>query len=145
MTQTRAQSNGHGQTDAQSLGELVATATRDLSDLVHKEVELAKAELSSTAKRAGIGAGAFTGSGLFAAFGVLFASVAVAFGLHALGLALGWSFLVVAGAYLFVASVMVVLGVRSIRSVGPPSRTIETVRDDITWARHPTRGTTDET
>jgi hypothetical protein len=28
-----------------SLGELVATATRDLSLLVHKEVELAKAEI----------------------------------------------------------------------------------------------------
>ncbi|MDX6285943.1 MAG: hypothetical protein QOG53_1428 [Frankiales bacterium] len=123
--------------DEQSLGELVATMTRDLSVLVNKEIELAKAEISEDVKRAGLGAGFLGGGGFLAYFGTLFGSVAAAFGIHALGLGLGWSFLIVAGAYFALAAVLAMLGVKSFTSVGPPRRTIETVKDDLAWARHP--------
>jgi hypothetical protein len=65
--------------------------------------------------------------------------VAAAFGIHALGLGLGWSFLIVAGAYFLLAGVLAMLGVKNVSKIGPPRRTIETVKDDIAWARHPTR------
>jgi hypothetical protein len=128
--------------DEQSLGELVATMTRDLSVLVNKEIELAKAEITEDIKRAGLGAGFLGGGGFLAYFGALFLSVAAGFGIHGLGLGLGWSFLIVAGVYFLLAGLLAVLGVKSVSKVGPPRRTIETVKDDIAWARHPTRNPT---
>ena len=138
MTDT-TQAKANGRSEDVSLGELVAAASRDLSSLVHKEIELAKAELAVDAKKAGIGAGALGGGGVFALFGVLFGSVAVALGLHALGLALGWSFLIVGVAYFLVAGVLALVGVRSVKQIGPPQRTIDTTKASIAWAKHPTR------
>ena len=138
MTDT-TQAKANGRSEDVSLGELVAAASRDLSSLVHKEIELAKAELEVDAKKAGIGAGALGGGGVFALFGVLFGSVAVALGLHALGLALGWSFLIVGVAYFLVAGVLALVGVRSVKQIGPPQRTIDTTKASIAWAKHPTR------
>src|SRR4051794_39181459 len=125
--------------DEQSLGELVATVSRDLSLLVNREIELAKTELTSELKRAGLGAGFLGGGGFLAYFGALFLSVAAAFGIHALGLSLGWSFLIVAGAYFVLAGILGMVGVKSVRKVGPPRRAIATVKDDIAWVRHPRR------
>ena len=59
--------------DDQSIGELVATMSRDLSVLVNKEIELAKAEITEDIKRAGLGAGFLGGGGFLAYFGALFA------------------------------------------------------------------------
>jgi hypothetical protein len=137
MTETLR--TGSRPVDEPSLGELVATMSRDLSLLVHKEIELAKAELSVDVKRAGIGAGFLGTGGFLAYFGALFASVAAAFGISDLGLGLGWSFLIVAGAYFLLAALLALLGVKNVTKVGPPRRTIETMKDDLAWARHPRR------
>jgi Putative Actinobacterial Holin-X, holin superfamily III len=123
--------------DDQSLGELVATMSRDLSVLVNREIELAKTELAADVKRAGIGAGFLGGGGFLAYFGALFLSVAAAFGIHALGLGLGWSFLIVAGVYFALAGVLAMMGIKSVKKVGPPRRTIATVKDDLAWVKHP--------
>jgi Putative Actinobacterial Holin-X, holin superfamily III len=125
--------------DEQTLGELVATMSRDLSVLVHKEIELGKAEITADIKRAGLGAGALGGGGFFAYVGLLFASVTAAFGIHALGLGLGWSFLIVTGAYFALAGLLALVGIKSVTKVGPPRRTIATVKGDLAWARHPRR------
>jgi hypothetical protein len=125
--------------DDQTLGELVATVSRDLSVLVHSEVELAKAELAANVKRGGLGAGLLGVGGFFAYFGALFLSVAVAFGFHGLGLGLGWSFLIVAVGYFLLGGAAAAVGVRSVRQVGPPQRTIATVKAGIAWVRHPRR------
>ncbi|MDQ1704498.1 MAG: hypothetical protein QOF18_864 [Frankiaceae bacterium] len=123
----------------QSLGELVSTATRDLSALIHKEIELAKTEISAELKRAGIGAGLLGGAGFIGFFAMLLLSVAAA-----LGLAAGtdwpvWAgFLIVGGAYAGGAGLFAVLGLGKVVKVGPPQRTIRTVKDDLAWAKHPT-------
>lgn len=133
------QRNGATPVAEQTLGELVATATRDLSVLIHKEMELAKTELAVDAKRAGLGAGFLGGAGFFGMFALIFLSVAAAFGINALGLPLGVGFLIIGAAYLLGAGVFALGGLRSIRRIGPPKRTIQTVKDDISWARHPAR------
>src|SRR3954454_24240195 len=69
--------------DQQSLGDLVAVATRDLSLLVHKEVELAKTEITAELKKAGIGAGLLGGAGFIGLFALLLLLVAAALGLAA--------------------------------------------------------------
>src|SRR3954470_7107812 len=46
-----------------SVGTLVQSAMADVSTLIRGEVELAKAEIGKSAKKAGIGAGAFGAAG----------------------------------------------------------------------------------
>jgi len=122
----------------QSLGQLVAGASRELSNLVRSEIELAKLEVSAQARRAGIGAGLLGGAGLLAVLGVVFVSFAVVYGLHALGLPLGWAFLIVGVLYLFGAGLFALVARGQLKRLRPPERTIRTVRDDVEWAKHPT-------
>jgi hypothetical protein len=125
--------------DDQSLGELVATATRDLSLLVHKEVELAKAEIAAELKKAGVGAGLLGGAGFIGYFALLLLCVAAALGLSAGADIPTWAgFLCVGGAFAGAAGLVALLGIGSLVRVGPPQRTIRTVKDDIAWAKHPT-------
>ena len=123
-----------------SLGELVAAATKDLSSLIHKEVALAKAEIKTEVVSAGKGAGLFGGAGVTGLFALVFVSVALAFGVAGLfDISVGWGFLVVGLLFGGAAGILAVLGKGQISKVGPPEKTIETVKDDIAWAKHPTR------
>src|SRR3954467_7714511 len=92
-------------TDA-SLGELVANATRDLSSLVHQEVELAKVEIKRDVAAAGKGAGMFGGAGFAGVFALLFLSVSAAYGIEWLGVPLGCSFFAVGVIYLVIAGAL---------------------------------------
>lgn len=123
----------------QSIGELIATATRDLSLLVHKEVELAKTEIAAELKRAGIGAGLLGGAGFIGYFALLLLSVAAALGVAAgFDLPTWAGFLIIGGLYGAGAGLFAVLGLGKVVKVGPPQRTIRTVKDDLEWAKHPT-------
>jgi hypothetical protein len=128
-----------GQPEAQSLGELVAAATRDLSQLVHKEIELAKTEISGELKKAGIGAGLLGGAGFLGVMALTLFSVAAALGIAAgTGIPAWAGFLIVGGAYGAGAGLSAMLGLGQVVRVHPPTRTIRTVRDDLEWAKHPT-------
>lgn len=127
MTQTRP--------DERSLGDLVADATEQLQTLVKTEIALAKAEIKHDAKQAGIGAGLLGGAGFFAYVALLFLSVAAGFGIHKLGLGLGWSFLIVGGAYLLLAVLLAVVGKAQFDKMTKAERTKRTIQDDVTWAK----------
>lgn len=120
-----------------SLGELVQHATADLSTLVRKEIELAKLEIKQDVVAAGKGAGMFGGAGLSGLLALVFLSAGAAFGI---GQAWGtWAgFLVVGGGYLVLTAALALIGKKAISAVGPPEKTIETVKDDLSWAKHPT-------
>ena len=125
--------------DEQSLGDLVSVATRDLSLLVHKEVELAKAEISAELKRAGIGAGLLGGAGFVGYFALLFLAVAGALGISDGADIPVWAgFLCMGVLFGAGAGLFGLLGVGKVSKVGPPRRTIRTVKDDLEWAKHPT-------
>ena len=121
-----------------SLGELVATATRDLSSLVHQEIELAKAEIKRDVAAAGKGAGMFGGAGFTGVFALLFLSISAAYGISWLGVPLGCAFFAVGLIYAIAAAALVLGGKKSIAKIGPPEKTIETLKDDAEWAKHPT-------
>jgi hypothetical protein len=125
-------------TSEASLGELVANATRDLSSLVHQEVELAKVEIKRDVAAAGKGAGMFGGAGFLGLFALVFLSISAAYGLHWLGVPLGCGFFAVGAFYLVLAGVLVLTGKKSLKKIGPPEKTIETLKDDAAWAKHPT-------
>ena len=129
-----------------SLGELVAAATADVSTLMRKEVELAKVELKAEVKNAGKGAGAFGAAGFAGLLGLLFLSIALAYGFSKIiGDHVGFGFLIVGVLYLVVAGIAALVGKKSIKKVGPPERTIETVKDDVAFAKHPTNAPTRRT
>ena len=120
-----------------SLGELVGQATKDLSTLVRKEVELAKTELSVEVGKAGKGAGMFGGAGVAGLYGLGFLSLAAMFGLGAV-MPLGWAALIVAALYLVGAAILAATGKKAFSQVKPkPERTIKTLKEDAQWARHP--------
>jgi Putative Actinobacterial Holin-X, holin superfamily III len=125
-------------TDA-SLGELVASATRDLSALVHKEVELAKAEISAEVKRAGVGAGFLGGAGFVAVFALVLLAGAGALGISdGADLPLWAGFVCIGGGLGLLAGLLAAAGLGTVVRVRPPKRTIRTVKDDMEWAKHPT-------
>lgn len=140
-------SSGDGHPDSRSLGELIADATADISTLMRKEVELAKVELKTEVKNAGKGAGAFGAAGFAGLLGLIFLSIALAYGLGSLygGDREGLGFLTVGVLYLIVAGIAALVGKRAISKVGPPEKTIETVKDDVAFAKHPTTAPTRRT
>lgn len=127
MTQTRS--------DERSIGELVSDATAQMQKLVKAEIALAKAELTNDAKRVGIGAGMFGAAGFFGYVALLFLSVAAGFGIHKLGLGLGWSFLIVGGFYLVCAAILGLVGKANLSKMTKAARTKQTMRDNATWAK----------
>lgn len=111
-----------------SLGELVSTATEELSALVHDEIALAKAEFRRDAKRAGVGGGAIGAAGVLALFSLPVLSFAAAYGIHNLGMGLAWSFLIVGAAYLLVAAGLGLFAVRAFKRVEKPQRSMDSTR-----------------
>lgn len=110
-----------------SLGELVGEVSRDLSTLMRQELELAKAELSESAKRAGAGAGLLGGAGYAGLMAVFFLSVALWWALGVL-VGLGWSAVIVAAVWAAIAAVLYALGRQRLASVQGAPRTVETVK-----------------
>lgn len=126
-------------TQERSLGQLIGAATADLSTLFRKEVELAKTEIKREVVQAGKGAGAFGAAGFTGLLALLFLSIALAYGFSKIyGDHVGFGFLTVGLLYLVVAGVAALIGKKSISKVGAPEKTIETLKDDVAFAKNPT-------
>jgi uncharacterized membrane protein len=108
-----------------TIGRLVTDASRDISSLVRKEIELAKSEIKVSAKAGGLGIGMFAAAGFIAVLAIIMLSVSIAYFIHWAGLGLHWAFLIVFGAYLLLAALLVFLGVRSVKKVKAPEKAIE--------------------
>ena len=125
-----------------SLGELVAIATRDVSQLVRQEIDLAKAELRHQAASAALGIG-FLAAAAGLGFGVLIAGTIFLGELFTwAGLERFWAYLLTAGFYVLLAGLLALFAVNRLRQIQPPERTIQTVRDDVALLRNPTKGST---
>ena len=112
-----------------SIGTLVQSAMADLSTLIRAEVELAKAEVGTSAKKAGIGAGAFGAAGVVLAYSGFFFGIAFAEFLTWLGLERWISYLIVWGLLVLLAVVAALFGRRQMKKIEKPERTIETLHD----------------
>jgi membrane protein implicated in regulation of membrane protease activity len=112
-----------------SIGSLVQSAMGDVSTLVRGEIELAKAEIGTSAKRAGVSVGLFSVAGVLAAFAGIFFFIALAEFLTWLGLARWISYLIVFALLLLVAGLAALVGLRMLKRIQKPERTLETLRD----------------
>ena len=81
--------------DEPTIGRLVTDASRDISSLIHKEIELAKSELKVSVKDGGTGVGLFAGAAFLVLLALIMLSVALAYLIHwnGEGLDLQWAFL----------------------------------------------------
>ena len=105
-----------------SLSALVNSAITDGQALVKQQVELTKAELSESAKKAAASSGMFLVAGVLGFLAFVFLLVAGAYGLVAAGLPEWAGFLIVALVLVLVAVILGVVGRKKIQQVGPPQR-----------------------
>ena len=112
-----------------SVGALVQSAMADVSTLIRSEIELAKAEVGKSAKKAGIGAGAFGAAAVLLAFSGIFLFVTIAEFLTWLGLERWISYLIVWLLLVVLAGIAALVGRSSLKKIEKPERTIETLRD----------------
>jgi uncharacterized membrane protein YqjE len=132
--------DGH-ETEARnsSTGELVKQLSNQLSTLIRKELDLAKAELTEKGKVAGIGAGMFGGAGVagLLALGSLTALVILLLD-KAMDAAV--AVLLVTLIWGAVAAVLALAGRDRVREASPPAEeTVETVKEDVQWAKNQAR------
>lgn len=134
---------GHDRRD-ESIGELVRDLAAETNTLVRQEIELAKAELSEKVKQAGKGAGMFGAAGIVALLS-LGALTACLIALLATALDHVWlAALIVALVYGAIAGVLAMRGRDEVKEAAPPvpEQTIETVKEDVEWAKTRTRSAT---
>jgi uncharacterized membrane protein YqjE len=123
----------------QPIGELLKQLASETTTLVRQELDLAKAEMREKGKKAGPGFGMIGAAGGVAllALGALTACLILALD----GAMPNWlAALIVAVVYGVVAAVLYVRGKEKVDDVGSPAprQTIETVKEDLEWAKHPT-------
>src|ERR1700742_3572419 len=120
------------------IGELVKELSSQTSTLVRQEIKLARAELEQKGKLGGEGAGMLGG----AVIAVLLALGALTAGLVALldtAMATWVAALIVMALWAVVALVLAKAGQTSLQKATPPApQTVETVKEDIQWAKNPT-------
>ena len=130
----RSETPGSAGSD-QSLGDLVALAAKDVSQLLRYEIDLAKTELRGDMRRIGL-AGAMAGVAAFVGCLVLvLLCIAFAFGLVALGIWTWAAFLIVAGTCVLLAAVAVGIALLKVRRLSGLRRTRKSVTEGIGMLR----------
>jgi len=112
----------------QSVGDLLGDVTRDISTLIRQEVELAKAEVTQSAKQAAKGGSMFAGAAVAGHFVLLFLSVALWWALGDAMDSLPWAAVIVAVVWAIVAAVLAARGRAESKRVGGLPRTTDTVK-----------------
>ncbi len=109
-----------------TIGRLVTDASRDISSLITKEIQLAKSELKVSVQAGGIGIGLFAAAAFVAMLAIIMLSVAFAYLINwnGEGLDLHWAFLIVFAAYLLIAALLAFVGYRKVKQVRPPDKAI---------------------
>jgi membrane protein implicated in regulation of membrane protease activity len=106
---------------------------------MRQELELAKAEVKQEAVKTGKAAGMLGGAGFGGYMTLLFASIALWWGLANV-MDQGWAALIVAGIWALIGAVLFMVGRRRLQQVHPtPERTAETVKELPGTLKEPVR------
>ena len=127
----------------QPVGELLKQLASETTTLIQQEVDLAKAELRDTGRKtaAAVQMLAAAAVATLLALGALTACVILALD----GAMPNWlAALIVTVVYGLVAAVLAMRGKERLDAIGSPApqQTIETLKEDVEWAKHPTRSAT---
>ena len=117
-------------------GELFKRLSEDTSQLVRLELQLAKTEMTDKAKTLGAGAGLIGAAALFGFFAfAAFTTLLIA--LLATAMKTWIAAAIVMVIYAVIAGVAALMGKGRIQQATPPvpEETIETVKEDVEWAK----------
>jgi hypothetical protein len=138
----RVQSRGDSQppaADAESLGNLVALAAKDISQLIRYEMDLAKSELRADVKRAALSGALFGFAAFIGCLVLVLLTFALAYGLKAAGVPGGGglyvNFVYAAVILVIVAAVLVAAAVFGLRKFSGMRQTRKTVTADLSMLR----------
>lgn len=125
-------STGSNGSKPSSTADLVKLASEQVSQLVRDEIALAKLEMTTKAKKMGLGAGLFGGAGVVVFYGVgaLLAGLAL---LLALVLPAWAAALIVAGGLFLIAAIAALIGRGEFKRAGTPvpEQAIGSVKADV--------------
>ena len=140
MTDTSRSTSAPGTQPEETLGMLIANASRDLSALVHGEIALAKAEIRVDVRNAAKGGAMFGAAAYLGVAASILLFITIALFLAWLGLEAWLAFLIVTVFLLLVAGLLALIGKRTVSKVGPPERTLRTSKDTVAVLKSPTSG-----
>jgi hypothetical protein len=122
------------------MGELFSELSTGTSALIRQEMELARHELTRSAQTYARNS-ALIGAGAAVAYaGAIVLLIGIAYVLANLGLGVELSFLIVGVITLVIGAFVAWRSLQSMRQVTPvPERTVETIKDDVEWAKEQTR------
>jgi Flp pilus assembly protein TadB len=115
-----------------AIGELVVRLSDDTARLVRDEIRLARAEMTTKAKAAGVGTGLFGGAVAFAFYGCAVLVAAAVIGLSTV--VAPWAAALMVAAVLFVlACTVALMGKREFERAGPPLPTeaVQSTMEDV--------------
>lgn len=121
------------------VAELLKQLANETTTLVRQELDLAKAEMREKAGKVGAGAGMWgtAGAAALLALGALTTFLILALD----GVMPNWlAALIVGIAYAAIAGVLYLRGKQRVEEAGSPvpEQTVETLKEDAQWAKHPT-------
>lgn len=115
-----------------TLGQLVASASQDLGTILRGEIALAKSEVSSQFKKAGLGGVLLAAAGVLAFYSVYFVFITIAEGITAAGLPKWLSYLIVTVFFILIAGLLAFIGIRRLKTVKPkPQRAISQAQQTV--------------
>lgn len=137
MTETtgRQMTDHRAGSETRSIGDIVGDISRDMSTLIHQEMDLAKSELKQEVRKVGKGAGMFGGAGIAGYLTLFFLSLALTFLLD------NWmpvelAALIVAVLWAIAAAVLAARGRKELKEANPQLPvTQQTLKEDAQWAR----------
>jgi hypothetical protein len=122
--------------DDSSIGELFSELARDTQSLLRQEMELARTEMTRSAREAGMAVAKIAASALVLYAGFLMLLWAAVFGLREADLSWWASALIVGAAALIVGLILLMWARAQMRNVSiAPRETIETLKEDRAWAK----------
>jgi uncharacterized membrane protein YqjE len=115
--------------DEPTIGRLVGDASRDIALLVQTVIKLAKSELRVSAKAGGVGLAMILVSAFFGLLIIVMLSISVAYFIVMAGLDPAWAFLIVAGFYLLLVLVLILAGIKLLKKIRAPQKTIAAAKE----------------
>lgn len=120
-----------------SIGEIIAALRPQLQDLVNKQVELARAELTPVARQAGVAAGLLVVGAVFLLLFLVFFFLA---GMYLMVEVFGFPYTAAAGVdaviLLLIGGGLAGAGANALRKLDPkPHRTIAAAQENVQWVK----------
>ena len=125
--------------DNRSLGELFSELSTQTSTLIRKEVELARHEMTRSVAEVARNSALIAAGGVIAYAGALVVLIGLAWALVEAGLPTWLGFVLVGALTLATGAATALWARQRLNNVSVvPERTVETIREDVEWAREQT-------